>query len=245
VSLVLSILLVLVGASIFIVSQFFASPSQEPVIVYDTLMPYDETEKIDLTEMTREKIVSVFAEERSQAVPSGQIKYLKLVESGAAVEQDATISRFLALVEAKAPAEFVRSLDGTFMAGIYGDGQASDPFLLIKLSSFDNAYSGMLTWESTLWNDLGPLMSADRAAPVVKDTGFAVTGTTTAFVTAPSQSDFDDLIVNNLNTRVVRNDAGQIIFLYSFIDNDTLLITTNDLAFQGITSKYTASKLIR
>src|SRR3989344_3490847 len=62
-------------------------------------------------------------------------------------------AEFLRLIQIQAPSSLVRAFDPLFMLGTLGESR----FLLIKLSSFENAFAGMLSWEKTLVTDLGPL----------------------------------------------------------------------------------------
>jgi len=128
----------------------------------------------------------------------------------------------------------------------------------------------MIAWEDTMASDIGPLFTGERlgtqpSSAVGSATNFtANTAQTAAYGTStpgasstpagtanasngpsPIKSDFEDLVINNINVRAIRNQEGQIAMLYSFIDNNTLLITTDEAAFKGIVNKYTTSKLIR
>ncbi len=217
--LVLSILLILAAGTIFAVTQYFArNTPKTAAIVYDTLIPFDSSEKLNVTNKSRTDILNAFSKLRGERIETSTIKYLKLSD-GPIGESIISTSKFLNLLGTKAPPELVRSFSDTFMAGGFG-AKSTEPFILIHIDSFDNAYSGMLAWENTMMDDIGPLFTSEHGA-------------------------FEDLVVDNRDTRAVQDSHGATIFLYSFIDHNILLITTNETAFKGIIDKLVASKLIR
>lgn len=134
----------------------------------------------------------------------------------------------------------MRALDSKFMLGFLGTQNATETFLLIRVDSFGHAFAGMLEWERDLWGDLGAILSP-KTLVVTAPTPTAATSspTTTAFLTFESEvSDvFEDLTVRNKDARVLRNGRGDIIFLYAFLDQKTLLITANRAIFETLASK--------
>ena len=44
---------------------------------------------------------------------------------------------------------------------------------------------------------------------------------------------FTDVVIKNVASRVVRDKNGAIVFLYSFFNKDTLIITTNEATLCG------------
>jgi hypothetical protein len=263
VSFILSLLLILVGVSVFVVSRFFSGNSSAvPTIVYSTLMPYDKSDNVNVTNVDRSKVIETFETKRAEA-PQNQssVKYLHFVKAGAVGPSDLTTPQFLSLLRTKAPQNLLRALDDRFMSGTISLSGKSEPFIIIRIASFDNAYSGMLSWEETLGEDLGPLFTSDAirkpSAEIAIAANVAIISTSTASTTTQTipatiphpealvKSPFTDLVVSNIDTRAVRNDRGQVIMLYSFIDKNTLVMTTNENAFRGVVAKFIASKLIR
>lgn len=112
------------------------------------------------------------------------------------------------------------------MTGVYSY-DTTEVFFLFHLDDFGIAYSEMLNWESTLGVDMS----------------FFFPELQTHLET--SSSVFTDETYKNKDVRVIRNNSGKIILLYSFIDRETLVITANEKIFEAILNKYNRSKLAR
>jgi hypothetical protein len=84
----------------------------------------------------------------------------------------------------------------------------------------------MLKWEKTMAQDLGGLFEIP-----------ADTGTSTEI--------FLDEALRNKDLRILQDNGGKTILLYSFIDKQTLLITKNENVFNAILAKYLTSKTTR
>lgn len=243
--LVLSIIFILVGGTIFAITKYFAgTPDDAPVAVYDTLIPYGTSEKINVSRTTRNDLIGAFASLRKEHITPLSIKYLKL-SGGPDGSTAIPTSKLFSILSTSAPQELIRSFDDTFMAGGYG-AQTTEPFLLIRIDSFDNAYSGMLSWEDTMMDDIGPLFTPEHVAFTASQTQVSLPdASSSTSVTKGRQSIFQDLVIGNRDTRAVRDDHGAIVLVYSFIDHNILLVTTNEEAFKGMVAKLTAAKLIR
>ena len=109
------------------------------------------------------------------------------------------------------------------MAGSLGE----DPFLIIKLTSFENAFAGMLSWEPNMARDLAPLLGTTDLLKVINP----------AYV-------FKDVIVRNKDVRMLEASSTPVI-LYSFFDNQMLIITEDIDAIQTLIDRLTREKLLR
>jgi hypothetical protein len=56
---------------------------------------------------------------------------------------------------------------------------------------------------------------------------------------------FSDTILHNKDARVVKDENGKIIFLYSFINSETIVITTNETTLREITTRLVNASLVR
>ncbi len=185
---------------------------------------------IDLSNATRETLIAAF----SSATMGLSPEELRHVVGRSGREEDAPLvktAEFLKILESRAPGNLVRAFESLFMLGALGES----PFLIIKLASFENAFPGMLAWEANLAQDLGPLLST---AELVK-----------AIVPA---SVFKDVIMKNKDIRVLElsnsltpGEAPRTILLYSFFDNNTLIITDDIETLQTLIDQLTREKLSR
>lgn len=141
-----------------------------------------------------------------------------------------TSEEFLTKLESKAPGALVRALDPLFMFGAIGSKSTSTPtsiFLIIKLTSFDNAFAGMLEWEKDLGQDLGPLFatSATSSGPLAPNLFIDITD---------RNKDVRALMLNNVP-----------VLLYSFFDNTFLIVTDRLETLRTIVDRLTREKLSR
>jgi len=156
-------------------------------------------------------------------VPPGEIKHVVLNKTVGEEEQLLSSEEFLSMLGSQAPGNLIRALDPLFMFGAFGEST----FLIIKLVSFENAYAGMLAWEKNLGRDIGPLFTTARF-----------------IINAPPESTFSDLRDNNKDLRVFIPDDLSIL-LYSFLDNNMLIITDNIVTMRAIIERLTQEKLSR
>ena len=82
----------------------------------------------------------------------------------------------------------------------------------------------MLKWETKMTTDLAPIFNLNLSS-------------TTAT--------FTDQVIINKDVRAITAPDGTIVFLYGFLDNNTLVITTDPQTFQDINSRYVAARFVQ
>jgi hypothetical protein len=158
---------------------------------------------------------------------SSELKHLILRKGEGELAPLTAASDFLSILETEAPGSLVRSLEPTFMFGALGESR----FIIFKLSSFENAFAGMLSWEKTLARDLGPLFAS---APLLK--------------TIPPESVFLDVISRNKDVRVLSTfvaSSTEPVLLYSFFDRKALIITDSLETLRVLVDRLTQELLSR
>ena len=90
------------------------------------------------------------------------------------------------------------------------------PFLILTNRFYDGAFLGMLEWERFILNDLAPL--------------FLIRST-------QREQSFEDAVIKNIDVRFLRNTKGEVILLYSFIDRQTIVITTDADTFAEVVER--------
>jgi len=131
--------------------------------------------------------------------------------------------KFLEMLGTRAPGSLVRAFDPLFMFGAFGEST----FLIIKLASFENAFAGMLAWEKNLNQDIGPLFATAELSRNV----------------AP-ESTFTDVTDKNKDVRMLAL-GDQPVLLYSFFDNNMLIITDHIETLRILMDRLTREKLSR
>lgn len=150
------------------------------------------------------------------STPGSLYLYLTL-DGGQTVVPPHDVMNFLA---PQAPGAFTRSVTNVSFGSL-----DNRPFIILRVNNFDNAFSGMLAWEQTMSSDLAPLF------------GPAVAESLDAQARTSSQTRgafFKDVVANNLSSRVLVNERGEDRILYTFLDRQTVVITTDRLQLTNI-----------
>jgi hypothetical protein len=111
------------------------------------------------------------------------------------------------------------------MLGIYSF-DTNEPFIILTTNDFANSFSGMLRWEKDMVSDFEKIFLISQKI-----------GSTTV--------EFVDEALRNKDLRILQNENKKTILLYSFVDKNTIVITTNESIFTAIVNKYNVSKQIR
>ncbi|MBI1974541.1 MAG: hypothetical protein HYS51_01670 [Candidatus Zambryskibacteria bacterium] len=134
-----------------------------------------------------------------------------------------TTSEFFKILATRAPGSLLRAFDKNFMLGAFGQSR----FMVFKISSFENVFAGMFNWEENMSIDIGPLFST---AEKLRD------ATTTPV--------FIDITDRNKDVRAL-NIGSDTVILYSFFDNNMLIITDNIDTLRVLVERLTREKLSR
>ena len=139
---------------------------------------------------------------------------------------------FFTLIAPNMPAALARSLQPDYLLGVhvYNGNQA---FVIANVYSYEEAYSGMLAWEPYMQQDLAPLFSYTPSPHINGTVATTSPNPANQFI----QTGFTDAIVENHDARVLQNQYGDIYLLWTFLDRNTLVITTNDATLREIISR--------
>lgn len=107
-------------------------------------------------------------------------------------------TEFFSVVPLQASGSFIRNIT----ALTFGSVDGTTPFVIMSVESFETAFGGILAWEDSIVTDLAPFLG---------------TSPTAAFL---------DTTSNNRDIRVAERVDGSEL-LYTFLDRNTLLITTD------------------
>ncbi|TSC83702.1 MAG: hypothetical protein G01um101417_436 [Parcubacteria group bacterium Gr01-1014_17] len=173
----------------------------------------DKEKALDATRLTRDTFISAFARERDAALALSSFTIFTPTktepDTGRGTTARAlTTSKFLSLLDTSAPGELVRALGADFALGIRGL-PTNSAFLIFKTNYFQTALAGMLKWEKTMLNDVGPLF------------GTAIGGTI-----------FTDRTIKNRDVRELLDGSGKPLLLYGFADKQTIIIADDEDTFE-------------
>jgi hypothetical protein len=121
------------------------------------------------------------------------------------------------------PDQFTRLLGdpGNYMIGMHV-ADRNVPFILLTTRSYEHAFAGMLEWENDAEVQLSPLFKTNGSGS--------------------SKRIVEDIVVQNIDARVVRDDARNLKFLYAFLDKNTILITNNIHTLTEVARRYKVRK---
>ena len=130
-------------------------------------------------------------------------------------------SEFASIWENKMPNMLTRSLGEKFMLGVYSSQtNKNTPFLILTTGSYPQTFAGMIKWEQSMLSDINNLFGIET--------------------TTQTNNIFEDRIINGKDVRILTDMDGNILILYSLIDKNTVIVTTNTETFSVILQKLNA-----
>ncbi len=198
-----------VVASIY-VNVFKGEPT--PTYAVTSFFSTPATVGIPLTADTA-SFATAFAVQAQGASGDGMHIYPTLQEGE--VVRPATSKEFFTTLKMGIPRAFLNSLDDAFMTGVIITTKP-EPFLIIRSYNFDELFAGLLAWEDTMQKDLTPLFGEPQEKGVL----------------------FTDAVASNKSTRILKDALGNEVLVYSFINQNTVIITTNGESLAALVSKF-------
>ena len=196
-----------------------------PIVNEHTIIPFDQKVSITLEKTSHDDLTTAI---QNLPANTANIKYVEIFQKILDANQQTVTTKvstntFASLLGKNIPASLVRSFDGDYM---YGVSSVKHPraFILLKTSSYDQAFAGMLKWEIKIVTDLSPILNIPSKVidqPLV------------------------DRIITSKDVRAIVLPDGATYLLYGFIDNQTLLITTDVQTFQDVSTRYVTSRFVQ
>lgn len=225
----ITVLFILGTGSIFYFYGKNTNETVNPESKIPSLIFSDEEEEFEITDLSRRQILNgLTALKDNVNISIGRIRNIIITKSfvdeeGVAGRELVSARNFLNAINAQLPTSFLRSIEPLFMFGVHHfDG--NQPFLILKNSFYENTFAGMLEWEKNIREDLSPLFGPAE------------------FGVAPV---FRDFVIKNKDTRILKDNNEETILMYSFIDKNTIIITTNENTFSEVLVRLTSSRTLR
>lgn len=183
------------------------------------------TEKNIATSEGNVAVLNIIAKELRETSGTGSIKNIYLTDtittftaSGEnVVQQVSSIKKLLSVWPNKMPALLSRSLSDDFMLGIYSSNPGRNmPFLVLTTNSYGQTFAGMFEWENNILYDFYKLFGLE---------------------TTEVLNSFQDIVIRRNDVRILKDQKGETVLLYSFINKNMLIITTNEEALNKILFK--------
>jgi len=209
----ITIILLLAGAgSIYgawVFTQNTSSISLEPT---RSIISAEADIEINLTNKNKTEIIKTIQETKEGPAVADSISNIYFTtEEEELGKRLATLDEVWLKTELNLPVDLTHFLTERHTFGVHHSSSAN-PFIILSTSSFVNTLDAMLRFEYQIVNQLlslfGPFDTSNR--------------------------DFKDRIIQNLDTRVIENQTGEVEVLYTFLNSNTLLITTNTTTLNKI-----------
>lgn len=251
-----------IGAYIFVRSQPVPLAQQSPA----PFILVDDTQTVALSpgDLRPDIMKALVAAKNKVSLSLGLVARIQLAKPTAL--NDGTLlevgaPEFLQALAPSIPPTLVRTLEPQMLLGVHSFDE-NQAFMILKADSYETAYSGMLAWETSMRGDLLPLFNRTPAvrplpvqqvvAPISTTTGTTTASSTPAAGSAPAEvqpaqffvGNFIDQIVENHDARVILNQQGDILLLWTFLDRSTLVITTNDATLREVISRISQSSIL-
>lgn len=224
--------LLILGGIIFIILAIFGSRyllqkkkekeiPQNNINNIETFISYDSKSYIDTTNINKESFIAIT--KREQQTNPTLIKALFPTRSIGEVQTMLTTSEFLSLIRSTAPGALTRSLSDIYLMGKYANPNATNTkdrsatFLIFQTTDYNLSYASMLDWEKTMLSDL-----------------YEVFDMNVANISGLFEKNWDDVIINNKDARVLYGNNGEGVLYYVFVNKNNFVITDNTAALKEI-----------
>ena len=179
------------------------APVVEPLAL--SIIPAQSEKRFNISRETLSQMVTLMSSENTD-LPAGSIKNMYISEDGDTAPVAVSVNRLLSFVGISTPEILTRSLEKSFMTGFLKEaGTQATPFLVLKVSSYDAGFAGMLDWEATL--------------PQLFNSLF---GTKIESGTTPIK--FHDVLIRGKDARAFSTPFGAML-AYTFTNQNTIIIT--------------------
>ncbi|MDZ4226893.1 MAG: hypothetical protein U1D26_00265 [Patescibacteria group bacterium] len=202
-------------------SVFFPLDGQSPTSIKQTLAQARLSSNATLGSITRIIPTISAAADDLPAESSAQA-------GGINTQRPATFAEFMRAIGARPSEDLLRALSGDFFFGIHTVDKNA-PLIIVPVLSYQRAFAGMLAWEAALNSDLAPAFQP-------------LTFQTTNETGGPALRTFGDFVMRNYDTRVLRDDSGQIQMYYSFPTQGILVIAESPHSFNEILGRLQAER---
>lgn len=122
---------------------------------------------------------------------------------------------FLTDIKSRIPPSLLATLSPMYMLGIYKIDGAQHPFLILQTNDFQTAFADMFTWERDMYSDFYLPFNLPNSED---------------YFTLK----FSDDLVDNKAVRIVKNDNGDTLLMYGFVDEKSLIITDSIVTFREV-----------
>lgn len=202
-----SVALVIFATAIF--AFFFANQNTNTVSPEKQFVPIifnDQSTYLEISGLNKEQITqTVLNEVRANKVQNNELEGIYLTENSTMIG----LRRFLSLIGSNLVVNSNPVLiNDNFLMGVV-NSTTSGFFILIKVRSTGDIFDSLRAWENNMMNDLHGFIGIEISS-------------TTNYLFSKS---FTDGIIENKNARMLYDSDGNIVLMYIFADDNSVIIT--------------------
>ncbi len=194
--------------------------TNKPMVADKSMIFTDYRINVDIADLSNRKVLSILNDAMLESNTTlGSVTQFAIKDTGRLLTQQELPIRFgLSLDD-----QFIRLMGRAdrYMVGFHV-ADRNTPFILLTTTSSEHALATLLDWEKVGERELRPFFNSPGSRSLSR---------------TPS-----NIKVENLNARVMRDDEGNIRFLYSFLDDNTILITNNINTLREVSQRYKIRK---
>lgn len=203
-----------------------------------SIIPSDSKVVLSIDNKNANSILSQINSEINKQQNEKTIKEIVLSKTINTEVKKVSANEMLSLAEISPPDLITRSLSSDWMLGVYANSSGlKNPFVITTNIFFQNTFAGIIQWEKTMPNDLKQYLYSG-SAPISTTSDIVIPDFTT-------RGQYKDRIIKNRDVREYIAENGHIIFLYSFISNDKLVITNDEEALEEIIVRLEKNAFLR
>ncbi len=249
-----------------IVKSSNKKPPETDFIIRSKYFITEKMIEISASQLSRNTLARI-KQATTEPLTNNQIANLVLTRE-AGTKSVYSTEDFLALLNSRAPENIRKVLDPEFLLGIHKSSENST-FVLFRVTNYENAYAGMLTWESALARDLEGIFIDEIAKARITQEEEIIPETiieedsgtndeifepkpneaTSTFETKQRTIDntriWHDRVIRNTDTRALLDINGKVVFFYSIIDNEYIFFGSKEETFAEVMRRVRTAKLIR
>ena len=215
-----------------------SAPAAPTTSAPSTVVQIDATRLVDITGLNQGAARAAVRNALASAGGQTGITQIMPTQKTGGVTNALSATESLGAIGVGVPDMLLRSLNPQWMLGNYAGNDGAIPFIILKDNFFQNAYAGMIAWEKSMADDLAPIFGYSSAT---SDSN----GTSTVASYFGIQGTWQDGVIMNKDIRSFEKPDGTVLLLYSFVDNGTIVITTDPAALTEILNRLEKQTFIR
>lgn len=184
----------------------------------------DQSTFLEIFGLKKEEIIqTVLNEINTTKVKVGGVEGTYLIEN----KQIIGLRRFISLIKSN----FIQGdntlfVQDNFLLGFVNNTESKNLFILLKVRSATDIFSALSVWEGKMFSDLSGFFGINISA----DTNFLLI------------KDFQDGFIENKNARILYDKNGNIVMMYIFADDNSIVITNSQNAAHEIILRLSSSQ---